>query len=139
MPFINYVILIVGISVFQKFLPENSFIQVPQLETSDITSILESWLEAFSRTLQPKQMDFLRQACEKCRLPLYTKIAFDETKRWSSYTDVLSEYFGDSVQALISTLLDRVEKYHGPLLVSQALAMITAAKSGLRYVNKFST
>ncbi len=72
----------------QKTLPQKCFIKVPQLDSGDVSAILESWLEAGSRALQPAQMTFLREACEKCRLPLFTKIAFDETKRWRSYTDV---------------------------------------------------
>ncbi len=43
-------------------------------------------------------------------------------------------YIGSTVQELISILLDRVEKYHGQVLVAQALAFITAAKSGIRSV-----
>ena len=77
-------------------------------------------------------MDYLRQACENCRLPLFTKIAFDETKRWHSYTAVHSVHIGETVPVLIHTLLDKIEKYHGQMLVSQALAFMTATKSGIR-------
>ena len=116
-------------------LPEECFIQVPQLDASEVSTILQSWLETSKRALQPEQMDYLLKACEKCRLPLFTKIAFDETKRWNSYTVMDSVHIGDSVPVLISTLLNRVEKYHGEVLVSQALAIVTAAKSGIRYIN----
>ena len=39
---------------------------------------------------------------------------------------------GETVPVLIHTLLDRIEKYHGQMLVSQALAFMTATKSGIR-------
>ena len=44
---------------------------------------------------------------------------------------------GGDVIALIRVLLDRIEKYHGALLVEHALGYVTAAKAGIRY--KFLT
>ncbi len=116
----------------QGTLPERCFIAVPPLDSDDVSAILESWLHASRRALQPRQMELLRDACARCRIPLFTKIAFDETRRWRSYTDVTSLQIGDSVPVLINTLLDRVEVYHGKVLVAQALAVLTAAKSGIR-------
>ena len=44
---------------------------------------------------------------------------------------------GSDVISLIHVLLDRIEKYHGTLLVEHALGYVTAAKAGIRY--KFLT
>ena len=41
---------------------------------------------------------------------------------------------GGDVIALIHVLLDRIEKYHGTLLVEHALGYVTAAKAGIRYI-----
>ena len=75
-----------------------------------------------------------KEACQKCRLPLYTKIAFDEAISWHSYTPIGDVTLGDNVTTLIHVLMERVEKYHGTVLVEHALGYITAAKAGLRSV-----
>ena len=76
----------------------------------------------------------IQEACQKCKIPLYTKIAFDEAMRWHSYTPSDQMILGSDVIALIHVLLDRVEKYHGTLLVEHALGYVTAAKAGIRYL-----
>ena len=52
--------------------------------------------------------------------------------RWHSYTPIDKVVLGDDVIALIHALMDRVEKYHGTVLVEHALGYVTAAKAGLR-------
>ena len=105
---------------------------MPELSQDDVDTILEELFTQSERTLQPDQMQILSSACEKCPLPLYTKIAFDESSRWKSHTTVDKDVLADTVITLISGLLERVEKYHGKVLVSHALGYITAAKAGLR-------
>ena len=75
---------------------------------------------------------YFQEACKKCKIPLYTKIAYDEAKRWRSYTPMDNVKLDNDVISLIHALVDRVEKYHGETLVSHALGYITAAKAGLR-------
>ena len=87
---------------------------------------------AFLKVLNCSIFVCTQEACQKCRIPLYTKIAFDEAMRWHSYTPIDELTLGDDVMALIQTLMDRVEKYHGTVLVEHALGYITAAKAGLR-------
>ena len=82
-------------------------------------------------------MFVIQEACQKCKIPLYTKIAFDEALRWHSYTPSNQMTLGSDVIALIHVLLDRIEKYHGTMLVEHALGYVTAAKAGIRY--KFLT
>ena len=72
------------------------------------------------------------KACEKCLLPLYAKVALDEAKWWKSHTVISDDHLGATVHDIISELFERVEKYHGKVLVSHALGYVTAAKSGLR-------
>ena len=117
---------------FQEFLPEESFVNVPELTTDDIETILQELFTQSGRTLQPEQWKILTSACQQCPLPLYTKIAFDEASSWKSHVSVNEDALGDTVTMLIGTLFDKVEKYHGKLLVSHALGYITAAKAGLR-------
>ena len=121
----------------QEVLPEESFVDVPELTTDDIETILQELFTQTKRTLQPGQWEVLTSACQQCPLPLYAKIAFDEASSWKSHVSVNENALGDTVTTLISTLFDKVEKYHGKVLVSHALGYITAAKAGLRWAATF--
>ena len=68
---------------------------------------------------------------QKCPLPLYLKLAFDETLRWKSYTPDSDIHLEQNVREIIDDLFERLERRHGILLVSHALAYITASKNGL--------
>ena len=70
-------------------------------------------------------------AFKKCPLPLYLKLAFDEALRWKSYTPDSDIHLEQNVREIIDNLLERLERRHGKILVSHALAYITASKNGL--------
>ncbi|XP_077984721.1 NACHT domain- and WD repeat-containing protein 1-like [Glandiceps talaboti] len=123
---------------------DRSFLQVPRMKDSDVKVILEKWLAIRNRTLTSKQMEVLIGAFQKCPLPLFLKISFDGACQWTSYTNPEDTIFynaiynsdqdkGDNspVRRVIAALFETIERNHGELLVSRALAYITAAKSGL--------
>ena len=87
------------------------------------------------RALQDPQHDQLVTACAACALPLFVKLSYDSAVRWRSYQPVEECILGQAVEDSIELLFDRVEKYHGEVLVQHALGYVTAAKSGLRYCN----
>ena len=93
--------------------------------------ILNSWLKSSERRLQSEQENIVLEAFQKCPLPLYLKLAFDEACRWKSYTPLNDNKLAPTIKGIIHELLDRVEKLHGKILVSQALAYITASRNGL--------
>ena len=70
-------------------------------------------------------------AFKKCPLPLYLKLAFDEALRWKSYTPDSDIQLEQNVREIIDDLFERLERRHGKILVSHALAYITASKNGL--------
>ena len=70
-------------------------------------------------------------AFQKCPLPLYLKLAFDEALRWKSYTPDSDIHLEQNVREIIDDFFERLERRHGKLLVSHALAYITASKNGL--------
>ena len=89
--------------------------------------------QSSGRALQDPQHDQLVTACAACALPLFAKPSYDSAVRWHSYQPVEECILGQAVEDSIELLFDRVEKYHGEVLVQRALGYVTAAKSGLRY------
>lgn len=70
-------------------------------------------------------------AFQKCPLPLYLKLAFDESLRWKSYTPESDICLEQNVREIIDDMFQRLERRHGKILVSHALAYITASKNGV--------
>ena len=93
--------------------------------------ILKNWFKSSGRQLQSEQEKIVLEAFEKCPLPLYLKLCFDEACRWKSYTTPSDTKLTPSIKVIIHDLLDRVERLHGKIPVSQALAYITASRNGL--------
>ena len=93
--------------------------------------ILDNWLKSSGRVLQSEQEKIVLEAFKECPLPLYLKLSFDEACRWKSYTPLEDTRLSPTIKGIIHDLLDRVERLHGKVLVSQALAYVTASKNGL--------
>ena len=117
--------------LLQGLFPDSSFREVPKIPVNEADLILESWLSSSQRTLIPAQKQVVLKAFQECPLPLYLKLSFDEACRWKSYTPANETKLASSVINVINDFLDQVEHRHGKVLVSQALAYITASKNGL--------
>ena len=123
--------------MFQALYPEDSsYLDVPSLDMTDVESILQSWLGTAGRQLTRPQYMGIVSAFKMCPLPLLLKLSVDEAVRWHSYDPVERTRLYSSVSASISGLLQRVENTHGKLLVSYALAYLTAGS--LIILNLFS-
>ena len=90
-------------------------------------------MQTSGRALQEPQHKLLVDACKACALPLFAKLSYDSAVRWRSHQDMKECILGTAVDDSIELLFDRIEKYHGVVLVKRALGYVTAAKSGLRY------
>ena len=112
-------------------LPAECLIKVPQLPLSTAKDILSAWLAGSSRKLTEEQMKILMDAFQCCPLPLFLKLAFDETTRWKSYSKPEHTVLETNIKDAINTLFARLERLHGKLLVSHCLGLITASKHGL--------
>ena len=110
---------------------ENNFVKVCPLGQSLSHEIVVRWLALSNRTLTHAQMEIVRSALTTCSLPLYTKLVYEEVHRWKSTWAASATHLELTVKGLINMLLDRMEKVHGRLLVSHALAYVTASRSGL--------
>ena len=112
-------------------LPEDCLIEVPPIPMDEAELILDSWLHAANRALTAEQKKLVLDAFAKCPLPLYLKLAFDEACRWKSYTPPSESFLAPTVRESIDAFFDRIERVHGKILVSHALAYVTASKNGL--------
>ena len=113
-------------------IPQNdNFICVLPLPSKLSINIVKEWLKRADRTLTPPQFVIVEKALARSPLPLYTSLVFEEVCRWSSYATPDETILEPTIQGVINRLFDRVEKYHGRLLVKHYLSYLTASKNGL--------
>ena len=115
----------------QEKYDRSDLLEVPKMPVDTAKQILDSWLKTSRRKLQGKQESIVLEAFKNCPLPLYLRLSFDETCRWKSYTSSDDTKLAPTIKGIIHDLFDRVETIHGKILVSQALAYVTASKNGL--------
>ncbi|XP_066285694.1 NACHT domain- and WD repeat-containing protein 1-like [Branchiostoma lanceolatum] len=110
---------------------DNSYIQVPTLSEQVGGEILDTWLAQVQRCLTDKQREVILSAFSHCRQPLFLKVAFDEARRWKSYTPESELRVAQSARAAINLLYERLEVQHGTIFVSHTLGYIAAARKGI--------
>lgn len=91
--------------------------------------VMFEMLKNIQRTISNEQLAIVKEALQECNSPLYVKLVFDQISLWKSYTQEI--LLAKSIDECISKLFERVENSHGKILVSHALAYITASKNGL--------
>lgn len=109
-------------------IPDN-FHTVEPLGEDLALSITYEMLRTKERTISSEQLPVVREALACCSSPLYVKLVFDQISLWKSYTVDIT--IAKSIDDCVSKLFERVESSHGKILVSHALAYITASKNGL--------
>src|SRR5262249_18413027 len=65
--------------------------------------------------------------------PLYLKLAFEEARRWTSYTRPTQTVLSLDIEGVIRSLLARLsaDENHGAVLVSHSLVYLAVARNGL--------
>ena len=111
--------------------PEETFKSIPKMSKEEAEDILDNWLRDTQRSLTSQQRQNVLNTFNKCPLPLFLKLAFDEACRWKSYTPESETKLPSTIREIIHSLFDRLERIHGKMLVSHALAYISASKNGL--------
>ncbi|CAL8088657.1 unnamed protein product [Orchesella dallaii] len=110
---------------------EDHFIEVTALGEKLATQVMRKWLIAANRDVTNYQWRVVCNALAECSLPIFVKLVFAETCRWKSYSKPNDTLLATNVMDSIFKLFERIEMQHGRLLVTHALAYVTAAKSGL--------
>ena len=85
------------------------------------------------RTLQPWQRDAVLEHFERCGLPLYLKLAAEESRLWKSFSPLDACRLGEGIAGVLDTLFGRLASNvnHGPVLVERSLGYLAAARYGL--------
>ena len=91
--------------------------------------VLQEMLIRIRRTINAEQLSVVRQALSHCNDALYVKLVFDQIRLWRSFTTEIG--IKPTMNEIIGDTFGRVENAHGKVLVSSAMAYVTAAKSGL--------
>ncbi|KAG8454860.1 hypothetical protein GDO86_001182 [Hymenochirus boettgeri] len=107
------------------------YLEVQPLSTEQGSQMIEMLLASAGRRMTSDQLDIVLSSLSNCGQPLLLKLAFDEAKRWYSYTPNTELKIATNTKAAVSLLYQRLEQLHGKLLVSHALGYIVASRSGL--------
>ena len=110
---------------------EETFKAIPKMSKEEAGDILDNWLRDAQRCLTSQQRQNVLNTFNKCPLPLFLKLAFDEACRWKSYTPESETKLPSTIREIIHSLFDRLERIHGKMLVSHSLAYISGSKNGL--------
>ena len=110
---------------------QENYVQITPLGNNLSETILKCWLQNGGRQVTKEQWDVVLDAINKCNLPLFVKLVFDEISQWRSVTKVSSNTLAYTIHDSINKLYERIEGQHGKILVSHALGYITASKSGV--------
>ena len=109
----------------------NNFLEVKALGEELAYEVIKLWMNTAGRDLNNYQWRVVANAVAMCSLPIFCKLVFAEICRWHSYTKPQDTYLKHNVMDSIFLLYEKVEAKHGWLLVSHALAYVTAGKSGV--------
>ena len=110
---------------------KQNFIELHPLSPQLSFNLIKEWLRSSQMDLTAEQFAIVQKALSKCSLPLYTRLVFEEVKRWRSYYSEDQTFLEPSIEKIICSLLDRIELSHGQLFVSYTLSYLTASKEGL--------
>ena len=110
---------------------KENFLEVESLGEDLAWKVTKLWMETAGRDLNNYQWRVVANAVAECSLPIFCKLVFAEICRWKSYSKPQDTFLAHGVMDSIFLLFEKVENKHGWLLVSHALAYVTAAKSGV--------
>ncbi|TRY69677.1 hypothetical protein DNTS_030265 [Danionella cerebrum] len=106
-------------------------LSVPALQPLEISSGLASRLGADLRQLTDDQQSLFLQSCLSCPTPLNFNLAYEQTKRWTSFTQRDSNTnLADPNQLLLNVLVG-LEREFGPRLVRRLVLLISLSYYGV--------
>jgi len=133
-------------SALERKLP-SALVKLEPMPKAEAGVLLEAWLTEAGRDLQPAQREevlgkFALSATiigdaeggggeKEHGMPLFLKLAFEEARRWKSYTTDFE--LTPTIPGIIRQLFDRLssDSNHGEMVVSRSLGYLAASKNGL--------
>jgi hypothetical protein len=121
----------VHLAQLERKLPARNILQLGPLTLTEGQDLLKMWLGDAGRALQPEQAKEVLGKFVPNGLPLYLKLAFEEARRWHSYTPPVS--LAADVPGIIRAWFARLslDTHHGAVVVSKSLGYLAAASHGL--------
>jgi len=113
-----------------KILKEN-LVELDPMPSEEGEKLLDLWLKDAKRVLQKPQREEVLGKFRENGLPLYLKLAFEESRRWKSYSKKIK--LSSDIRGVIYDLFKRLssDENHGEMIVSRSLGYLSAAKNGL--------
>jgi hypothetical protein len=108
-------------------------LELGALPTKDAEGALAHWLHDTGRELRDWQREKILAYYSGCGLPLYLRLAFEESRRWKSFDEPEACALREGLVGIIDILLDRLSSggSHGSFLVSRSLGYLATARYGL--------
>ncbi len=122
------------LSALESKLSDTSLVELKPMPPDEGRKLLDLWLEDAGRTLPQHQRDEVLSKFGAEGRPLYLKLAFEEARRWKSYTDPSDTVLAEGIRGIIrENLFARLSSpaNHGKMIVSRSLGYLVAAKNGL--------
>lgn len=122
-----------GLVALRHRMSEGQFLELGPMPRAEAEDLLESWLDSVGRTLNDAQRSLILDSFAGTGtsqhpggLPLYLKLAFEEGRRWKSYSQDVT--LAPDIPGIINQLYSRLEKDHGKLMASRCLSYIAASR-----------
>jgi WD40 repeat protein len=108
-------------------------VELGALPAEDAEEALALWLHDARRELRVWQREKVLAYYGRCGLPLYLRLAFEESRRWRSFDEPEACELREGLAGIIDVLLDRLSSdgSHGNFLVSRSLGYLATARYGL--------
>jgi hypothetical protein len=118
------------LKALQRKINLSNLIRLKPMIPQEGEGLLETWLRGVRRTLQPDQREEVLSRFKKLGLPLYLKLAFEETCHWKSSE---RKKLSPGINSMIRRLFDRLsrEANHGSVMVAKSVGYLVAARFGL--------
>jgi len=107
-------------------LKEADVYHLPLMPKADGERLLDTWLNVQKRKLMDEQKKEVLGKFSKNGLPLFLKIAFEQARKWHSYSKTKS--LPDNVPSIIEQFFSGLEEEHSHTLVSKAVGYILSGK-----------
>ncbi|XP_042564938.1 NACHT domain- and WD repeat-containing protein 1 [Clupea harengus] len=107
------------------------FFEVEPLTCEQGRAVMEAYLSAAGRSLQPEQAELVLRSFQTSGSPLLLRVTLHSALQWTSYTYASDVQVGSTTQEAVDLLLLQLEKKHGGLLVARALGYIASSRDGL--------
>ncbi|CAM4701804.1 unnamed protein product [Caretta caretta] len=120
------------LETLQEAMPEpEAYFEVGPLSREEGGKMLEVLLASVRRKLSPAQQIVFQHSFLEGGHPLLFKLAFNEARRWASYTLPSALMIATTAQEAMHHLCGRLEKLHGTVLVTNMLGYIASSRNGL--------